>query len=759
MKQSNLISDSVNQQASYRLQVGGQVQGVGFRPFVYRLATSLGLSGWVRNEGATVTIQVAGGVQQINTFTDRLIKDAPLIARPIILERSAIEMAKHAGFEIKSSATTSKQSIHLPVDYFICRDCLAELNDPNDRRYQYPFINCTQCGPRYTIIKSLPYDRANTTMVDFAMCPNCLVEYEDPNNRRFHAEPIACPECGPKLTYVSDSERVNDTGNAIEACVLAINSGQIVAIKGIGGYHLCCDALNPAAIQHLRVRKQRPDKPLAVMFAEQGDDGLKMIRQYLKVNRAEQHQILEPSRPIVLLEKIANKLPDNLAPQLNDIGAMLPYSPLHHILLENLGRPIVATSANISGEPVITDNEEAEIRLKNITTNFLHHDRPIQRPADDSLVRFNTHKPRRVRIGRGLTPIELTLPVKLSKPVLACGGQMKSAVALAWADRVIVSPHIGDLDSPRSQLIFEQVIEDLQRIYQVKVEQLVCDAHQGYSSTRWARQTQVPTSEIFHHYAHASVLAGEYPDVDNWLIFTWDGVGLGDDGSLWGGEGLYGGPGNWQRLTSWRPFYLPGGDKAARQPWRSAAALCWDAGLDFNEAPEDIKLLQQAWQKRVNTSKSSAVGRLFDAAASLTGICQQASFEGQAPMWLENAATRGRAEPIELPLVQNQQGLWQSDWQPLITYLQDSSRSEQDRARTFHDSVAKALVDQACVVREHHPEFTVGLCGGVFQNRLLTETVFQQLTDRDFRVLIPEKIPINDGGLCYGQVIEFAASC
>jgi hydrogenase maturation protein HypF len=596
-------------------------------------------------------------------------------------------------------------------------------------------------------------------MTDFAMCPTCRVEYEDPDDRRFHAEPIACPECGPRLTYISEDEKIEDTAMAIEACVLALDSGQIVAIKGIGGYHLCCDALNQDAIQHLRVRKQRADKPLAVMFAEQGDDGLNMVRQYLKVNSTEQQQLLEPSRPIVLLEKIANQLPDNLAPNLTEIGAMLPYSPLHHILLKKLGRPMVATSANISGEPVLTDNEESETRLKTITRNFLHHNRRIQRPADDSLVRLNTNKVQRLRIGRGLTPIELTLPVKLSKPVLACGGQMKNTVALAWDDRIVISPHIGDLDSPRSQSVFEQVIADLQNIYQVKAEQLVCDAHQGYSSTRWAKQTEVPCSEVFHHYAHASVLAGEYPDVENWLVFTWDGVGLGDDGSLWGGEGLYGGPGNWQRLTSWRPFHLPGGDKAARQPWRSAAALCWEAGSNFYDAPDDIELLQQAWQKRVNTSKSTAVGRLFDAAASLTGICQQASFEGQAPMWLENAATLGQAEALVLPVVQNHQGQWQSDWQPLVTYLQDSSRSQRDRARTFHDSVARALVDQARIVRDHYAEFTVGLCGGVFQNRLLTETVFQELTRQDFRVLIPEKIPLNDGGLCYGQIIEFAASC
>ena len=747
---NNQIRDTVTQPVSMRLRVGGQVQGVGYRPFVYRLAMGLGLAGWVRNEGAEVTILITGQAQAVETFIDKLIHAAPQIAKPILLESKVDQTHLQSGFEIKASAQNNQHAVHLPVDYFICPDCLAELNDPNNRRYHYPFINCTQCGPRYTLIKALPYDRPNTTMATFAMCPACEAEYRDPSNRRFHAEPIACPACGPQLSYEHAGESISDTREALRVCVTALRAGQIIAIKGIGGYHLCCDALNPVAIQTLRARKQRPAKPLAVMFAEQGRDGLDMLRHYLHISAAQQQAILSSARPIVLLQKMAHGLPD--------IGAMLPYSPLHHLLLEQFARPLVTTSANFSGEPVLTDNNEVSTRLKPITTSFLHHDRPIYRPADDSLVRCIANKARPLRLGRGLAPLELKLPVKIAQPVLACGGHMKNTVALAWDDRIVISPHIGDLTSARSQQIFEQVIEDLQNSYQVKAQRVVCDAHPGYRSTRWAKQAALPSDEIFHHYAHAAVLAGEYPNVERWLVFTWDGVGYGVDGSLWGGEALYGQPGQWQRLASWRPFHLPGGDKAARQPWRSAAALCWEAGLKFETETEHITLVQQAWQQRLNTAKTSAVGRLFDAAAALTHVCQHASFEGQAPMWLEAQASRGSAESIPLPLTQNAQGLWLSDWQPLIAMLQDSSRSVPDRARAFHESMAHALLDQAMVIREQQGEFAVGLCGGVFQNKLLSERVEQLLTEKGFHVYLPQTIPLNDGGLCYGQVIEFAAS-
>lgn len=754
---TDVPSHPVKQQTSLCLRLGGQVQGVGFRPFVYRLATQLSLSGWVRNDGAQVSIQLCGDAQRIHQFIARVISDAPAIAKPILLEQQSIPTTTHSGFNIKPSVVNDTRNIHLPVDYHTCPACLAELNDPTDRRYQYPFINCTQCGPRYTLITALPYDRQNTSMATFTLCPDCQAEYANPLDRRFHAEPMACPQCGPTLTYQHQQQNITDSGEALAAAVAALLSGEIIAIKGIGGYHLCCDALNPQAIQALRARKARPDKPLAVMFAEQGDDGLGMLREYLHIDVESAQAIRAPSRPIVLLPMKVTTLPQALAPQLGEVGAMLPYSPLHHLLLRKLARPMLATSANLSGEPVLTQQQDVETRLRKVTQTFLHHNRPIVRPADDSVLRVIAGKPRPLRLGRGLAPLELMLPCKLPQPILACGGHMKNTLALAWDERIVISPHIGDLDSPRSQSVFEQVSDDLQNLYQVQAARLVCDAHPGYRNTRWAKQQSLPSSDIFHHHAHAAVLAGEYPEVKDWLVFTWDGVGYGEDGSLWGGEGLYGRPGEWQRLCSWRPFNLPGGDQVARQPWRSAAALCWETGIPFEQVPEQSTLLRQAWQQRLNTAKSSAMGRLFDAAAALIGICQQASYEGQAPMWLEHAASQGQAEKMALPLARDEAGVWRSDWQPLLGMLQDNTCSAVDRAHSFHASVAQALVDQACAVHEAQREFAVGLCGGVFQNKILTEMVYQQLSQCGFAVYIPQHIPMNDGGLCYGQVIEYAA--
>ena len=670
-----------------------------------------------------------------------------------MLERRELAHVELTTFEIKPTVAARIEQIHLPVDYYTCPECLAELSNPSDRRYHYPFINCTQCGPRYTIIESLPYDRRNTSMAGFHLCPACQAEYDNPQDRRFHAEPVACPQCGPSLSYENGQQVLTDTSDALDACIDALLAGEVVAIQGIGGFHLCCDALNAQAIKKLRERKHRPHKPLAVMFAEQGKDGFDMLRQYVKLDATSALALRSPMRPIVLVTSLSNRLPEAIAPALGEIGAMLPYSPLHHLLLCKLARPLVATSANVSGEPMLTELGEVKSRLHPVTKQVLHHNRPIVRPADDSVGRVIAGKLRPLRLGRGVAPLELTLPYKLSQPVLACGGQMKNTLALAWENRIVISPHIGDLASPRS----EQVSADLQNLYRVRAQQLICDAHRGYRSTRWAKQQPIPTTEVFHHHAHAAVLAGEYPDIERWLVFTWDGVGYGADGSLWGGEALYGHAGDWQRLASWRPFHLMGGDQAAKQPWRSAAALCWQAELTFNNAPHDAQLAYQAWQQGVNSIQSSAVGRLFDAAAALIGICTQASFDAQAPMWLEQAARQGGGEAMTLPLAQDAQGVWRSDWQPLLEMLQDTRRTQADRARMFHASVARALVDQACVLRDQQGEFAVGLCGGVFQNTLLTEQVEHELNRQGFRVCIPEKVPLNDGGLCYGQVIEYAA--
>ncbi|HKJ08736.1 MAG TPA: carbamoyltransferase HypF, partial [Gammaproteobacteria bacterium] len=469
------------------LLVGGQVQGVGFRPFVFRLAHELGLTGWVRNEVGRVRIRLQGPAAALDGFEARVLQDAPAIARPRLLASRTAPTGKPGDFRIEPSAAGPDADIHVPPDYFTCPDCLREMNDPADRRYRYPFINCTQCGPRYTLIRALPYDRPNTTMADFELCPDCAREYRNPLDRRFHAQPVACPACGPHLIFLRPgTEAIDDTPAALDACVDALRSGAVVAVKGIGGYHLLCDAADEAAVARLRSRKRRPHKPLAVMVPARGEDGLAAVRELAEPDGTAEGLLASPMRPIVLVPLRAHApLAPSIAPGLSEVGLMLPYSPLHHLLLDGFGGPLVATSGNVSGEPVLTDADAAEQRLARVADAFLHHNRPIQRPADDAVFRPIAGRARPLRLGRGAAPLELELPFELDRPLLAVGGHMKATVTLAWKRRAVVSPHIGDLGTPRSMAVFEQVIADLQDLYGVRAERIACDAHPGYQSSRW----------------------------------------------------------------------------------------------------------------------------------------------------------------------------------------------------------------------------------------------------------------------------------
>lgn len=754
---TNKIFNPVSAVCARRWLLDGRVQGVGFRPFVYRLAQQHGLNGRVWNLAGQVEIVAEGAEAALAAFGAALLHEAPPLARPRILTSEAIPAQSFTKFSIEASRGDGQARIHVPPDYFACDDCLRELRDVRDRRYRYPFINCTQCGPRYTLITALPYDRVNTTLAGFTLCAACRAEYENPLDRRFHAEPVACPRCGPGLLYHStDGAPIIDSTTALAAAVAALHSGCIVAVKGVGGYHLMCDAGNSTAVMRLRKRKPRPHKPLAVMFPWRGEDGLDALRESLRPDAQEAQLLCDPMRPIVLVRRRSTSILSHaIAPGLNEVGAFLPYSPLHHLLLEDFGAPLVATSANISGEPVLTDNAEVEARLPHVAEAYLHHSRPIARPADDPVYRLIAGRPRPLRLGRGSAPLELTLPCALKQPLLAVGGHMKNTIALAWGDRIVISPHIGDLDAPRSMAVFEQVIGDLQDLYQVRATGVVCDAHPGYASTRWAGRSGLPVRTVLHHHAHASALAGEYPDVKAWLVFTWDGVGYGADGGLWGGEAMYGTPGNWRRAASFRPFHLPGGERAAREPWRAAAALCWESGISWGGAVAGIDLVNEAWNKRINAPVTSAVGRLFDAASALLGLIETASFEGQGPMLLE-AACAADGEIIPLNLAPDADGVLRSDWAALVPYLFDDRRDVGARAAGFHASLAQALLDQALALRESHGTFVVGLSGGVFQNRVLTERAVTLLQANGFEVRCAATVPCNDAGLCFGQVIEVA---
>jgi hydrogenase maturation protein HypF len=740
-----------------KLVLSGQVQGVGFRPFIYRLANEFNLAGWVKNCIGVVEVQVQGEAACVDDFRRAIFDNKPSLADPVLDTDIEVDVTAIQSFRILPSAQQASTSISVPADLFLCDDCLAELNDASDRRYRYPFINCTQCGPRYSLIRSLPYDRANTTMAGFTLCRQCSAEYNDPSNRRFHAEPVACPDCGPVLDFRQQAVSITDNEFALAAAVEVLRQGRILAVKGIGGYHLMCDAGNDAAVARLRQRKVRPHKPLAVMFPSPIDDPFYYAQQSLQLSDDDRKRLLQASRPILLVPRSAqSKLSAHIAPGLKEVGALLPYSPLHHLLLNDFAAALVATSANISGEPVLIDNRQVEQRLSHIADAFLHHDRDIERPVDDPVYRRVAGMPRPIRIGRGSAPLELTLPFELQQPVLAVGAQMKNTIALGWKNRVLVSPHIGELTSTYGAKVFENTINDLQRLYNVKAELIICDAHPGYSSSRWAQQQGLPLHRVYHHHAHACAAYHECETEDDVLVFSWDGVGYGEDGSLWGGETFFGRPGRWQRVASLRPFRLPGGDKAGREPWRSAAALCWQSGRRYEACGQQDDLLWQAWHKNINSPQTSSMGRLFDAAAALTGVCTHASFEGQAPMLLE-ARCHKLNHHIELPLTQTAE-LLLTDWEPLVPMLLDDKQAVAQRAALFHASLAHAMLQQATIMREKFAVNTISLCGGVFQNRVLTDYAIELLTQDGFELKLPKLIPLNDAGISFGQIIDHACT-
>ena len=739
------------------ITLAGHVQGVGFRPFVYRLATQHGLCGWVQNHVGEVRILLQGTAGAISAFRADLAHRSPPLARFRVAADEATPTRPLRGFEILGSDAESAARVFVPPDSYTCPDCLDELADPQDRRYRYPFINCTNCGPRYTLIRALPYDRRNTSMASFALCAECAAEYTDPRDRRFHAEPVACPECGPAVVYRED-DGVEARGEAaLTRLIAALSAGQSIAVKGIGGYHLICDARSDAAVARLRSRKRRPDKPLAVMFPLAGADGLEAVRAEAELSAAAARTLASGVRPIVLArQRPGGTLSRFIAPGLAEIGIFLPYSPLHQLITTDFGRPIVATSGNRSGEPMLTDECEAQRRLAGMVDGFLHHDREIVRPADDPVCREIAGRLRPLRLGRGCAPVELPLPARLDGALLALGGHLKNTVALAWEDRVVVSSHLGEMDAPRSLEVFERAAQDLQSLYAVTADVLVCDAHPRYATTRWAERSGLETHRVFHHFAHASALAGEHLLEEPMLVFTWDGVGLGEDGTLWGGEALLGRPGAWRRVGSIRRFRLPGGDRAAREPWRCAASVCWESGRRWDGVPAGTELVHQAWRRGVNAPPTSAVGRLFDAAAAIVLGVETVSYEGQAPMMLEAAAGEATTH-LELPLRTGKDGIVRLDWAVLLGPLLDQARPVPERAALFHESLAHGIVTQARLVRGRYGIGQVGLTGGVFQNARLTESALARLERAGFTVRLSERIPCNDAGLSFGQAVETAA--
>ncbi len=773
-------------QKRLRLRIRGAVQGVGFRPFVYRLAEELELHGRVANDSRGVALEVEGPGDRVEQFLARLPRELPPRAILQAMEPSWHQPAGYRDFRIEHSDPGGAKTALVLPDVATCDDCLAEVLDSADRRYRYPFTNCTNCGPRFTIVRALPYDRPNTTMERFPMCPACQGEYDDPHDRRFHAQPNACPRCGPCVALLSRRGEPQVEGDeALRRATAALGRGRILAVKGLGGFHLMVDARDGRAVARLRRLKHRYEKPLAVMARD-----LVMAEALCVIPAAARELLTAPEAPIVLLEcrpaaAIAGDLApdDGVAPGNPDLGIMLPYAPLHHLLLRELGFPVVATSGNLSDEPIAIDNSEAVERLGGIADLFLVHDRPIARHVDDSVVRLMAGAPQMVRRARGYAPLPVMLKSKLPT-LLAVGGHLKNTVALALGDQVFLSQHIGDMETPQAHDAFERVIRDFLDLYAAAPVAITHDLHPDYPSTRWVqalggeKQTADETNSwksalagtplvgVQHHHAHLASCLAENGAAGPALGVTWDGSGYGTDGTVWGGEFLRGDARSYRRVAHLRRFRLPGGEAAVREPRRSALAILWQLWGEDALARRDLatvaaftdselrvlgNLLSRGFQAPVTTS----AGRLFDAVASLLGLHQRSRFEGQAAMALEAIADRGIEDAYPLPLA-GSSGTPELDWRPLIEAILEDRRQGTEAgivSARFHNALAEAVVAVALEVAEPR----VALTGGCFQNRLLSEHTSRRLRQAGFEVLTQRQVPANDGGIALGQVAVAAA--
>lgn len=777
------------------ITIYGIVQGVGFRPFVYRLATGMGLNGWVANTPAGVTIELDGKEELIHRFLTRLALEKPPASRIDRIERSdqhdqtttqpiesrqktaqKIQTTQNSNisynennsnnFKIKESSLSGPRTVLVSPDLDVCDNCLTELYAVNDRRFRYPFVNCTDCGPRYTIIDNLPYDRAQTAMAPFAMCDDCHKEYTDPASRRFHAEAICCPACGPRLWLVEPNGAVLDA-DPISHTIAALKNGAIVAIKGIGGFHLAVDASNKQAVQLLRTRKRRPDKPLAVMSADR-----QTLQTYAQIDEERWQWLCDRRKPIVLLPKKVGHgkereivIADEVAPDNRYIGVMLPYTPLHHLLLTDGGfTALVMTSANLSGEPIVTDNDEALAKLAAIADLFVMHDRRITTRLDDSVLRVEHGRTIYLRRARGFAPIPLPLADDLGH-TLAVGASVKSTVCLTRGREAFVSQHIGDLDLFASEENFGRVIDHFTHLLEVCPDLVVHDLHPDYPSTRHAARFGLPTHAVQHHHAHAVSCMAEHGLTGPVLALCLDGSGYGPDGTIWGGEVLLAKADTFTRLAHLRQVPLPGGETAIREPWRMAASQLFDAfGDAFSSLPLEclsrhknlLPGIRQMLMKKINSPLTSSCGRLFDAVAAMAGLRDTVSFEGQAAMALEMCCPTGSHAlyPYEIHMGDN--GLAEIDTRPLIRAVAtDCGNGESAAAISgrFHHTVAHIFARTCDIFRQQTTIDTVVCSGGVLQNAVLTELLVQQLTTLGMIPLLHKRLPPNDGCIAFGQAV------
>ena len=751
---------SATQAQRLSVTIRGAVQGVGFRPFVFRLAEELGLTGWVNNSAQGVFIEVEGRRDRLQSFLLRIPREKPPRAFIQSLESSWLDPVGFAKFEIRESDTTGAKTALILPDIATCPECLREIFDPANRRHRYPFTNCTHCGPRFSIIESLPYDRPNTTMKRFAMCEACRAEYEDPRDRRFHAQPNACPVCGPQLELWDRTGRVlAQRDEALQQAAQAVRRGEIAAVKGLGGFHLLVDARNEQAVRRLRELKHREEKPFALMVPS-----LVTAQALCEVSETEERLLTSPESPIVLLRRRedAGGVAEAVAPGNPCLGVMLPYTPLHHLLLAELGFPVVATSGNLAEEPICTDERDALQRLGGIADLFLIHDRPIARHVDDSIVRVVMDREMVLRRARGFAPLPVHLAHQSLPPQLAVGAHLKSSIALAVGGDVFISQHIGDLESAPSLEAFRRVVADFERLYAVSPRSVACDMHPDYLSTKFARQLGVPVREVQHHFAHVVSCMAENELEGPVLGVAWDGTGYGTDGTIWGGEFLLATWHNFQRLAHLRQFRLPGGDSAVREPRRCAAGVLYEVFGDALSGPgaaavkgftrPELQIVWQMLHKHLNVPVTSSAGRLFDAAAAIAGLRQQTRYEGQAAMELEFAAEAAETDEAYPFAIRDGQSPWVVDWELMIrAMLGDAAEGEPAGriAAKFHNALAEMIV---AVARRAGREQVV-LTGGCFQNRYLTERAAKRLEEENFRAYWHQRVPPNDGGIALGQVV------
>jgi hydrogenase maturation protein HypF len=739
-----------------RARIDGTVQGVGFRPYVYRLASELGLDGWVLNDTAGVVVEVEADPNAVERFFARLEPEAPPLASIGHVTAEPVDPTGVHGFTIRDSPRRGEPRAAVSPDSATCPDCLAELLDPLDRRFRYPFINCTNCGPRFTIVRGVPYDRPYTTMSGFEMCRACRAEYDDPADRRFHAQPNACPACGPVLTALEPGGSVVHGG--LDAAVRALEAGAIVAIKGIGGFHLACLAGDEHAVWTLRTRKHREDKPFALLVRDAA-----AARALVELTDEDAALLTDRARPIVLAPRCRDAAVSTaVAPAAPELGVMLPYSPLHHLLAHDIRQPLVLTSGNVSDEPIAFTNADALARLAGIADLFLLHDRPIRTRTDDSVVR----RSQVLRRSRGYVPEALELPVAAPKPLLACGAELKNTFCVAKDASAWVSHHVGDLENWETLSSFTHGIDHFEHLFAVEPEVVVHDLHPEYLSTKYAvERSDVELIAVQHHHAHLAACLAEHGVIGPALGAIFDGTGYGSDGTIWGGELLLGGLTSFKRVGALWPVRMPGGSAAVREPWRMACAWLQEADV---EPPPMLALecSRAAWRSVRQLARSgvaspvtTSAGRLFDAVAAMCGIRSTVNYEGQAAIELEAACDPDEAGAYALPLIQRGRRLL-LDPRPAIRALADDLRDGTSPgvvAARFHNGVALATARACTVLARREAIATIVLSGGVFQNRRLLATTSELLSAAGLRVLTPERLPPNDGGISFGQAAVAAA--